>query len=198
MTGEALARLGACLGLAQDALELVEYRPAWARAYAEEAQRILAACRPQVVAVEHVGSTAIPGLLAKPILDLMPGLVGWEEGEAIVGRMIALGYEYRGENGIPGRRYFVLRQGERTLVHAHAFAIGGENWRRQLAFRDYLRSHPREAARYAALKRRLAEQYSDDRAGYTGAKGAYVRRVEALASGDLDRYNTGPSLSREE
>ena len=74
MSKEALARLGVSLGLVRDGLELVEYRPAWARAYAEEAQRILAACRPTVVAVEHIGSTAVPGLLAKPILDLMPGV----------------------------------------------------------------------------------------------------------------------------
>jgi GrpB-like predicted nucleotidyltransferase (UPF0157 family) len=169
------------LGTCGRHIELLPYSPLWPRLFAREAQRILEACPAVIVAVEHIGSTAVPGLPAKPILDLMPGLAVHADGLRAIVPLQQLGYEYRGENGIPGRYYFDLCREQRVVVHAHTYEIGTWNWRRHLLFRDYLRAHPAVAAEYAALKQELALRYRNDRVAYTEAKGAFINEVVARA-----------------
>ncbi len=127
--------------------------------------------------VEHIGSTAIPGLPAKPILDIMPGLVAYQDGLKTIEPLEQLGYEYFGDNGIPGRYYFRLLFEQRTVVHIHMFEIGTGNWLRHLIFRDYLRANPAIAAQYAELKKELAVRFRNDREAYTDAKSEFINSV---------------------
>ena len=160
-------------------VEIVAHRPAWAEVFACEAAAILDACRPWVTAVHHIGSTSVPGLAAKPVLDMMPVAASPEDGTAAVRKMTALGYRYRGENGIPGRFYFDRTVGGRTVAHVHMFPAGHPAVRSHLAFRDHLRSHPQAARDYERLKRALAAGYRDDRRTYTDRKAEFVSGVLA-------------------
>jgi GrpB-like predicted nucleotidyltransferase (UPF0157 family) len=169
------------LGLAKGAVRLVEYSSEWPRLFERERNRIMAACGEHLFTIEHVGSTSVPGLIAKPVLDIMPALRSAAAGEAIVGPMLGLGYEYRGEFGLPGRFLFVLRHEEQNVVHCHAWPGDHPQYRRHVAFRDYLRCHPDAAAEYAALKRKLAVEHAADRDAYTDAKDDFIRRIDALA-----------------
>jgi GrpB-like predicted nucleotidyltransferase (UPF0157 family) len=162
---------------------VVDYDPAWPSIARRLIEEVRAACGGLLVQVEHIGSTAVPGLAAKPIIDLMPGLARPEDGLACVAPMEALGYEYRGAFGIPGRHYFPRQaEGERLAVHAHMFVVGHPEWTRHLLFRDYLRAHPRRMREYEALKRGLAERFRDERAAYTDAKSDFVRATDAMAA----------------
>jgi GrpB-like predicted nucleotidyltransferase (UPF0157 family) len=174
---EALARLGT----PGNAIEVVPYDPAWPALFKQEASQILAACAPWLVAIEHIGSTAVPHLSAKPILDLMPGLARVEDGSHLVEPMKRLGYEYFGEHGISGRHYFVLRRGSCEILHVHMFQVGSREWQRHLLFRDHLRSHPEVARRYADLKCDLVPRHRNERAAYTDGKAEFVQSVLAAA-----------------
>ncbi len=158
-------------------IEIVEYRADWPRVFEREAAAILAACRPLIAEVHHIGSTSVPGLAAKPILDVLPVAAGQADAAEAVSRMTALGYRYRGENGIAGRFYFDRVVDGRTVMHVHVFPAGHPEIRRHLAFRDYLRTNPDIAREYERLKRELATRYRDDRRAYTDAKAAFITRV---------------------
>lgn len=124
---------------------IVPHDPAWAMAFAEERNAVEAVLNHVLVAVHHIGSTAIPGILAKPIIDLLCVVTSLEELDRASGRMEGLGYEAMGAFGIDGRRYFrkIDASGTRTH-HLHAFEAGSHHIVRHLAFRDYLRSHPQK------------------------------------------------------
>lgn len=161
---------------------IVDYNPSWPDQFAEEAGRIKEAVGPALVAVEHVGSTAIPGLAAKPVLDILAGVTSLDAGRAAVPALEALGYECRGENGIPGRLYF--RKGtvqHRHTHHLHMVELGHEQWAPMLAFRDTLRAHPETARQYEQLKRDLAVRFRDNRPAYTDGKADFVQKVVADA-----------------
>jgi GrpB-like predicted nucleotidyltransferase (UPF0157 family) len=131
--------------------------------------------------VEHVGSTAVPGLAAKPVLDVLVGLPALGPDDVRVREMEARGYHSFGEYGLDGRVFFT-RPGS-MWVHVHVVERGGEQWRRHLMFRDAMRGDAGLAEEYAALKRSLAERYADDRETYTDAKAAFVEAVLDRAHG---------------
>lgn len=164
-----------------DPVVVVEYDPAWPAAYERERALIAAALGALLLDIEHVGSTSVPGLGAKPIIDIMAGVPSFQEGHRCVGPMERLGYEYKGEFGIPGRHYFRKIQNDVRSHQVHMVEAGGEFWRRHLLFRDYLRSHPDEALRYFELKLRLADEYRHDREGYAEAKSAFIQAALARA-----------------
>lgn len=171
------------LGLSSGTVHLAPADPAWAAAFAAERVRLVAALGGLPVALEHMGSTAVPGLPAKPILDVMAGRPAAGALHPYVVALEAAGYRYRGESGIPGRDYFVRDDaaGRRTH-HLHLVEHGGALWRSHLAFRDYLRGAPARAAAYAVLKRDLAARYPTDRAAYTDGKAAFIAETLALAA----------------
>ncbi len=135
-----------------------------------------------LVTVHHIGSTAVPGLAAKPIIDLMPVVTDLDRLDREQERIEALGYGWHGEFGIPGRRYCTLsnEQGLR-LVQLHFFEAGSLQIERHLAFRDYLRTHPETAAAYEKEKRRARDLHPDDSHAYTDQKAAWIRNMEATA-----------------
>ena len=158
---------------------LAPYDPVWPSQFAAARKEILSACNGLVTEVHHVGSTAIPGLAAKPVIDLMPIVRRREDGFACVTAMQALGYTHRGEHGIEGRHYFV--RGTPRSHHAHLFAAGHPEVKRHLLFRDYLRAHADEGAAYERLKRNLAAKFGDDRQAYAAAKTPFCERIDCLA-----------------
>jgi GrpB-like predicted nucleotidyltransferase (UPF0157 family) len=165
------------LGTAGGQIEIVAYDSEWPRLFEREAKRIQEACGGAVRVVEHIGSTAIPGMPAKPILDLMPGLSSHRDGLKTIEPIRQLGYEYFGENGIPGRYYFNLKFEGRSVAHVHMFEIGCEDWQRHLIFRDALRLDPAAAAQYADLKKGLALRFRNDREAYTNAKSEFINSL---------------------
>lgn len=157
-------------------LELVDYDPHWPIAYEDEQRRVATALGIPIEAVKHVGSTAIASMVAKPVIDIMVGVGRLELTADQIARMEKLGYEARGErSGVEGRLFF--RKGNPRTHHVHVVQRGGELWQNYLLFRDYLRTHPNDAARYAALKRELAATFEHDRPRYTESKTPFVTEI---------------------
>ena len=166
---------GAALGLASGTVRVVPYDPGWPALFVAEAARLnnILLVHGVALRVEHIGSTSVPGLAAKPILDV---LAGWEMANAraaAIGALESAGYTYRGEQGIPGRDFF--RRGEPRQYHVHLTRVGNATWNDHLTFRDYLRANPAAAADYAALKRALAARYPTDRERYIEGKTEFVQ-----------------------
>ena len=159
----------------EDIIEVVDYDPAWPGAYASERDAVLGRLGPRIAAVEHIGSTAIVGLGAKPTIDLMVGASDLVVDDAVISGLAALDYRYLGEYGIAGRHFF--RKGTPPTHHLHWVRRGGDFWWKQLVFRDYLRQAPEEARVYDALKHELAHRYHHDRARYTSSKGSFVTGI---------------------
>lgn len=170
------------LGLESGTVRVVAYDPAWPLLFAAEAERLRAALAPALpLTLEHMGSTAVPGLVAKPILDILGGHPPGVPVAPYVAALVGAGYVHRGEQGIPGREFF--RQGEPRAYHLHLASRGGRFWREHLAFRDALRLEPALRDAYAALKLELARRFPRNREAYIDGKGAFVRQVVALALG---------------
>lgn len=160
-----------------DGVLLVAPDPRWPEMFAAESARVRAAAGPALVELHHVGSTAVPGLVAKPVIDMLGGVRTLEDADALVPAIVAIGYEHdrTHEEELPRRRYFVRCGGDGVRTHhLHVVEVGSWFWTQQLAFRDYLRQHQDAAARYAALKRDLAARFPDDREQYTAAKSDFI------------------------
>ena len=163
-------------------IRVVPSDPGWPQHFEQERAAIQAALGDTVDQIHHIGSTAVNGLAAKPILDLMLEVSSLDALDQQTPAMESLGYEALGELGIPGRRYF-RKGGDDRSHQVHAFVTGDPHVHRHLAFRDYLRSHPDVADEYATLKQNLALQFPQDLDGYCDGKDAFVKHHEALALG---------------
>ena len=163
------------LGLQRGVVKIVPYQQEWAALYEEEKQRILAAISQDVLEIQHVGSTSIPGMPAKPILDMAIAVRSFEEAGVCIPPMEAIGYRYKGECDIPFRHYFVK---DKPRTHQiHMVERGSSEWERMLLFRDFLRYHPVAAREYADLKLRLASEYNSDVERYTNMKGPFIEKI---------------------
>ena len=181
------------LGLPAGEVRLVDYDPAWPRLFDEEARRLREALGAGLAALEHIGSTAVPGLAAKPILDIAAAVADLSGLPALVAALEAAGYAYKGEYGLPGRHFFTL--GDPARVHLHVVVQGSGHWSSWIALRDRLRADPDLRARYAALKAGLAAQHARDRDAYTAAKSGFIR--EALEGSRPSRSDLGTEALRE-
>jgi GrpB-like predicted nucleotidyltransferase (UPF0157 family) len=164
------------------------YSSAWPKLFGDVRKELLAAFVPIVVAVEHIGSTAVPGLAAKPVIDVLLGADSLMAIESKIASLRELGYEYvpKYEREIPLRRYFVKSAESSPRLHLHAVEIGSRLWLEHLAFRDALREDAKLRAQYQSLKLRLAKEFADDKAAYTAAKGPFIQSVIARAFGKSD------------
>ena len=156
--------------------------PAWSRQYEVEAQLLRLVYGSELVTIHHVGSTSIPGIYAKPVIDIMPLVRDIDVVDSFNPVMEALGYRPRGEYGIPGRRYF-SRGTTLHSHHVHIYRVDNPEVNRHLAFRDYLRAHPDKALVYSDHKRAVARQYPYEIEAYVDGKDALVKQLlaEALA-----------------
>jgi GrpB-like predicted nucleotidyltransferase (UPF0157 family) len=166
---------------------VVEYRPEWRKMF-EDQKRILQTALGDVPAqIEHIGSTAVAGLAAKPIIDLMAGLEDFLIADNVVPKIEALGYEYiqKYEAVMPFRRFLIKEQGGIRTHQIHMVGIGGEFWERHILFRDYLRQNPGVAEQYASLKKELAGREWEDVNEYADAKTEFIREIEDKAKGQV-------------
>ncbi len=162
-------------------VEVVPYDASWPEAFRREAALVGQALGLEMVAIHHIGSTAIPGIGAKPIIDILVEVRDIERIDALNGEMARLGYEARGELGISGRRYFVKGGDETRTHHLHIFQAGNPEVERHLTFRDYVRSHPHEARAYGRLKEELARRYPEDIEHYVEGKDGFVKEMDRRA-----------------
>jgi GrpB-like predicted nucleotidyltransferase (UPF0157 family) len=167
------------LGLEKGLVRLVPYSPDWNLYFSLEKAALQQVLGSAVLDIQHIGSTSIPGMPAKPIIDIAIAVDNFERARLCIPSIQGLGYEYRGEFGIPRRHYFV--KGNPRLFHLHMSEITSQEWHDTLLFRDYLRQHADVAEEYAQLKQQLASKYPQDREAYLGGKTEFVQRVVGLA-----------------
>jgi GrpB-like predicted nucleotidyltransferase (UPF0157 family) len=172
-------------------VELVEYDHSWPSRFADEERLICQVLGPLAIGpIEHVGSTAIPGLAAKPIIDIMVAVGSLAESRPIVPLLEQIGYHhypYRSDV----MHWFCKPSRSFRTHHLHAVPLGSRLWCERLAFRDHLRGHPDVAAAYVALKRRLAGEHRFDREAYTEGKGPFVAGV-LRALPDFSNFGQAP------
>ena len=168
---------------------MVPHDPKWRKAFEDEARRITDALGSDVVVtVHHIGSTAIPGIYAKPVIDILLVAHDHADLDAKQPAMEALGYEALGEFGIPTRRYFRRDNADGDRTHqVHAFEVGSPQIARHLAFRDYMIAHPEAAKAYSDLKRTLAEQHPDDIEAYMDGKHEFIQEIDRRTASLLVR-----------
>jgi GrpB-like predicted nucleotidyltransferase (UPF0157 family) len=164
-------------------VEVVPHNPNWQDNFAEEKQQILQVFGNNIVAIHHVGSTAIPGIHAKPIIDLLVEVEEIVKVDECNPSMEALGYEVIGEFGIPGRRFFRKNNaaGIRTH-HIHTYEVGEPEVEKHLAFRDYMIAHPEDAQKYSELKRGLARKHPYDIDSYVDGKDGFIQEMNKKAA----------------
>lgn len=172
-------------------ITVVDYDPRWPLLYAKERGAIASVLKENCLALWHIGSTAVPGLAARPVIDMLAAVRSPEDVDGLAGQFALLGYEYLGESGLAGRRY--LRKGGDERTHQlHIFkSTDLHSLQRHLAVRDYLRAHAGERAAYAALKRQLAQRFPYSIDNYCEGKDDFVRKLELKAlsayDGDWDQ-----------
>jgi len=171
--------------VAKRKVEIVDYDPQWPVLYKKEKALIQKVTGHIIVAIEHIGSTAVPGLGAKPIIDIMGALNHLNDAEKCIKPLESIGYEYvpEYEESIPERRYFHKGHPlKEQHYHLHMVELTSDFRKKHLLFRDYLRTRPKVAQKYYELKKRLAIKYGSDREGYTNAKTSFIESVIAKTS----------------
>jgi GrpB-like predicted nucleotidyltransferase (UPF0157 family) len=171
------------LGLAHDLVLLTDHDDSWHAEFFAERERIGAGIEGLGCEMEHVGSTAVPGLAAKPILDIAVGCPPETAPLLLTDRLEDLGYVYRGDFGDSGERLFVRGIGALRTHHLHVVAPQGDQWTAYLALRDLLRADANSRDLYASVKRTLARRFKDDRKSYTDSKSATVQQLLLKAGG---------------
>lgn len=169
-------------------LRVIDYQDTWPAQYAQVEAELREALSPLDVTLEHIGSTAVPGLCAKPVIDVVLGVDSLDAVTAPIAALAAIGFVYRPEyeSVIPERRYFVRAADATPRVHLHALVRGGAQWRQHLLFRDALRGDRDLMQSYASLKQQLAVLHASDKAAYTEAKAPFIRQVLASAGKGID------------
>jgi len=167
-------------------VEIVEYNPSWPLLFAQEREALLRTLASWLAGpIEHIGSTAIPGLAAKPVVDIMAAVSSLEASRPAIEAAAEIGYcyfPYRAES----EHWFCKPSPMFRTHHLHLMPIDSRQWLDAIAFRDYLRTHPTIAAEYETLKRQLARDFHFDREGYTEAKRPFIDRIIKLAREQSD------------
>lgn len=161
-------------------VEVSPYQVRWVSTFEEEADRLRQTFGDEVVDIHHIGSTSVPGLKAKPIVDILTIVKAIHRVDLYNDAMITLGYHPKGENGVIGRRYFE-KGGDQRTHHLHVYQEGSPDIERHLAFRAYLCAHPADAKRYSDLKEELARQFPFDIESYIRGKEDLVLEIERKA-----------------
>lgn len=180
---------------AEAPIELVPYNPEWPHQFEQEREWLLPILGPWLAGrIEHIGSTAVPGLAAKPVIDIMAAVRGLEESRPAIEAVATLDYQYFPYK--PHQRHWFCKPSPAFRTHhLHLVPLAALEWTKPIAFRDYLRAHPPIAAEYESLKRKLAQEFRFDREAYTAAKNPFIDAIteKALAAG----YGGGDQSSSE-
>ena len=177
-----------------NAVRIAAYDPAWASRFAELGIRLRAALGGAAIRIDHVGSTSVPGLAAKPVIDIQVSVARLEPAGPFAEPLAGLGFIYRADNPERTKRYFREPPGG-ARTHVHVRRSGSFSEQFALLFRDFLRADAGTAAQYEALKRRLAAQFGSDGHGYTDAKGPFIWEIIRRADEWAQRtgWQPGPS-----
>lgn len=163
------------IGLEKGIVRLAPYSPEWAKIFEREEKLLQSSIGKYIIEIQHIGSTSIPGMMAKPIIDIGIAIERFEEGVVCIKPMGNLGYIYNGEKGIPRRHYF--DKGDPTAYHLHMLEQDSDEWKKHIAFRDFLRNNEEAVKEYARLKQQLAAKFRHDRLSYTEGKSEFVERI---------------------
>ena len=170
------------IGLKRGTVELWPYDKTWPRLFEAEKLKLLEALDGVIFEIEHIGSTSIPGLAAKPLVDMMASIAQLSNCTKAIGPLKALGYEYMPERVFSDRVFFPKGPRENRTFHLNLVEKDSKQWAESLLFRDYLREHAEKRDEYQHLKEGLAQRYISDRESYTKAKGQFIRSVLELAA----------------
>lgn len=162
----------------REEIELVPYTAQWEARFNEEADLLSSVLRKILVTIHHIGSTSIPGIVAKPIVDMIPVVTDIQEVDPLTSALEALGYEVKGEYGMPGRRFLIKKQDGKRTFNVHIFEKDHPDIERHLRFRDYLRTHPEEREAYSNLKKELVSESQDDIEKYCWGKEDFIKSIE--------------------
>ncbi|MDD3051846.1 MAG: GrpB family protein [Candidatus Cloacimonetes bacterium] len=165
------------IGLEKNVVKLVEYQSEWISAFKKEADRIASFLNDEIVDIQHIGSTAIEGMTAKPIIDM---LVGVKKLERIISDKSLLenkDYTYRENHSTPERLFFIKGKDFKRTHHIHIVEWGSREWYDKICFRDYLIDNPSVADEYQLLKQKLAEKFRDNRENYTSGKSDFINMI---------------------
>ncbi|MGN1386985.1 MAG: GrpB family protein [Bacillus sp. (in: firmicutes)] len=162
-------------------VEVVPHREEWAELFIEESEKLKEVYGDEIIDIYHIGSTSIPTIHAKPVIDLMVEVADIERIDGYNEQMKQLNYEALGENGIPNRRFF-MKGGDNRTHHVHIFEKGDAEIERHLAFRDYMMAHPEEAQEYSRLKQELAKRFPENMDEYIAGKDSFIKFIDRKAA----------------
>ena len=170
------------IGLKRKTVKLVPYSQEWPEIFEKEKALILRAIGEQVADVQHIGSTSVPGLYAKPIIDIAAGVHSLDvEGRMCTKPLERIGYVCKNDAGVPGRIFFSKGREDLMTHHLDVVEYGGIAWNNYIRFREYMRSHKKAREEYAKLKKALAGKFANDRDSYTAKKEEFIKRILLLA-----------------
>lgn len=165
------------IGLKRGTVQVVSNQPAWKKLFEKEAARLRLALGNQIINIEHVGSTAIEGMDAKPIIDIIVAVESLNKARDLVQLVEALGYECKKNDNVPERIFFVKGPSSNRTHHLSFTEPTSGYWKAHIQFRDYLQTHLEAAEEYKKLKRELAEQYPEDRDAYRAEKQVFIEKI---------------------
>lgn len=169
------------IGLQRGKVQIVPHHAEWKTAFQREAILLRSVFADAILNIEHIGSTAIEGMAAKPIIDLMCVVSSLEEAKSFRTRLETLGYEYRPDESVPDRIFFAKGPRSNRTHHLSLTEPDSTFYKEKLLFRDYLRTHTEAAEKYCRLKEELADKYADNRGAYTEGKSDFVKQILSLA-----------------
>jgi len=169
------------LGLQRGTVQVVPYNPLWVSLFQAEQGRLRQALGSYARDIQHIGSTSVPGLAAKPILDIGIAVTAESDVATCIPLLTDLGYIYRGDRGLSEGHFFDLGSDEQRTHYLHMLLTDNPNWQNYLRFRDHLTAHPDARDAYMQLKQDLAVRYAADRAAYTAAKAQFIQSILTLA-----------------
>ena len=161
-------------------LEVFSYNPNWDKMYKKESEKIKNILNATIIDIHHIGSTAMPGIKAKPVIDILVEVKDIEGVDQYNHKMKELGYEAMGEYGIPKRRFFRKGRIKRTH-HVHIFQVGNKEIERHINFKEYLIAHPDKAREYSKLKEKLVNKHTYDVENYTNGKSNFIKEIDRKA-----------------
>ncbi|MHA1348033.1 MAG: GrpB family protein [Candidatus Heimdallarchaeaceae archaeon] len=173
------------IGLKRGVVKLNDYDPQWKSLFEKESALILSVAEEVIEDIQHIGSTAIPGVVAKPIIDVLLAINSLSNIKKLTDLLTPIGFVYRGEQGIPDRHLFVKGGEDYRTHHLHVVVKEHSEWLKHILFRDYLRKHPKDVEKYSKLKLDLLKKYEFEREKYTESKSDFIEKILEKAKQNL-------------
>jgi GrpB-like predicted nucleotidyltransferase (UPF0157 family) len=165
------------LGLQRKKVELLSYKPLWKKLYEKEKKLLQDVLGKDILDIQHVGSTSVPGVKSKPIIDIAVGIKSLKIGKKFLKPLKKLSYEYRGNAGVKGRLFFAKGSRKNRTHYLHVEKLNSKNWKNHIIFRNYLCRNKKAVKEYNKLKERLAKEFKDNRDKYTARKEFFIRKI---------------------